>query len=269
MRRLALVILLLHAMPAWAMRQSAIELPGPAGVTLRAELFLPDTPATGPAILGMHGCAGFRRPDGQVNALYRDWARLLTEQGHAVLLPDSFASRGQGEQCTLRERAILPGRERRADAIAASRWLAGQPFGGQGVVMMGWSHGGSTVMWTAGNPEGAPIIGYVALYPGCAAPNRVGLWRPAAPLLLLIGEADDWTPAWPCEQLARRFPDRITYQGYPGAYHGFDAPNSPVRVRTGLAYTATGNGQAHLGTDTAAREDAMRRVVAFLAGMRR
>ncbi|RVT95537.1 dienelactone hydrolase family protein [Rhodovarius crocodyli] len=268
MRHLALLILLLHAAPALAMRQSTVELPGPPGVTLRAELYLPDGPVTGPAVLGMHGCAGFRRPDGQVSALYREWARLLTGQGHAVLLPDSFGSRGQGEQCTRRERAILPGRERRADAIAAARWLVAQPFGGPGVVMMGWSHGGSTVLWTANNPEGAPILAYVAMYPGCGVPNRLASWNTAAPMLLLIGEADDWTPAWTCQQLAGRFPDRIAYHAYPGAYHGFDAPNAPIRVRTGLAYTAGNNGQAHLGTDPAAREDAMRRVAAFVAGVR-
>ena len=38
------------------------------------------------------------------------------------------------------------------------------------------------------------------------------------------------------------------------------------RVRTGLAYTANNTGQAHLGTDQAARADAIGRVMGFLAG---
>jgi len=52
---------------------------------------------------------------------------------------------------------------------------------------------------------------------------------------------------------------------YPGAYHDFDYPDLPVRTRTGLVYSADGSGVAHAGTDPAAREDALRRIPAFLA----
>jgi dienelactone hydrolase len=104
---------------------------------------------------------------------------------------------------------------------------------------------------------------FVAFYPGCSATARDPSWEPAAPLLLLIGELDDWTPAEPCRRLADRFPDRIGMIAYPDAYHDFDAPDRPLRVITGLA-TAPG-GQAHAGTNQAARRDALARVPAFLA----
>ena len=52
---------------------------------------------------------------------------------------------------------------------------------------------------------------------------------------------------------------------YPSAYHDFDHPNLPVRERRGLAYTTNGDGVAHVGTDPAARTDALQRVPAFLA----
>jgi dienelactone hydrolase len=51
---------------------------------------------------------------------------------------------------------------------------------------------------------------------------------------------------------------------YPGAYHGFDRPNYPERVLNDLAFTADGSGRAHIGTNTPAREDAIRRVRAWL-----
>src|SRR5438445_622170 len=49
----------------------------------------------------------------------------------------------------------------------------------------------------------------VALYPGCRAtfgswrPDGTGTYQGVAPLLILIGERDDWTPATPCVALAR------------------------------------------------------------------
>ena len=52
---------------------------------------------------------------------------------------------------------------------------------------------------------------------------------------------------------------------YPGAYHDFDHRRLSLRVHTGLASTADGNGTAHTGTDPAARADAIRRVMALLA----
>jgi dienelactone hydrolase len=50
----------------------------------------------------------------------------------------------------------------------------------------------------------------------------------------------------------------MTLVGYPGAYHDFDAPDRPVKVRTGTATTATGT--AHVGTNEPARQDALARV---------
>jgi dienelactone hydrolase len=52
---------------------------------------------------------------------------------------------------------------------------------------------------------------------------------------------------------------------YPGAYHAFDHPSLPLRERTGLAFTANDNGRAHIGTDQAARADAIKRVAEWLA----
>ena len=99
-------------------------------------------------------------------------------------------------------------------------------------------------------------------------PLESGRWRARLPLLILIGAADDWTPAPPCQALAAAGAaagDRVSITVYPGAYHDFDHPNLPVRVVKGLAFAGSGNGTAHTGTDPAAREDALKRVPAFLA----
>ena len=87
-------------------------------------------------------------------------------------------------------------------------------------------------------------------------------WQPAAPLMILEGADDDWTPAPPCRDLAARFSDRIKLVIYPGSYHEFDAPDRPVKVR-GEAATAP-DGHAHVGTNEAARQDAFARLPPWL-----
>src|SRR5262249_14798345 len=105
-------------------------------------------------------------------------------------------------------------------------------------------------------------------YPGCSDPNKskkASAWRTKIPLMIMQGEADDWTPAPPCHALvdaAAKRGEPIEYHGYPGAYHDFDDPGSPVRTRSGLARAPTGT--AHVGSDPAAREDALKQVPRFL-----
>jgi dienelactone hydrolase len=233
--------------------------PGPGGVTLDAALVTPDGAAKAPPVLGMHGCGGpFPARDGQ-------WAVVMAKAGHIVLLPDSFGSRGLGSQCGTFNRSVTPNGLRRQDAIAAARWLMarpGTPPGG--VVMMGWSNGGSTVLATARAAPDLPaglFLRFAAFYPSCRDFLRDPHWNPAAPVLILIGENDDWTPAPPCHDLTSRDPADITLVGYPGAYHDFDAPDRPLKVRSGVT---TPSGTATAGTNEPARQDALRRVPGWL-----
>jgi dienelactone hydrolase len=113
---------------------------------------------------------------------------------------------------------------------------------------------------------GSDFRSAVAFYPGCRQ-LRNAAWSARAPTLILMGRADDWTPPAPCEQMvteARGRSARATIVVYPGAYHGFDHPDDPVRVVSDLAFSADGTGRAHVGTNVAARDDALRRVRAWL-----
>ena len=237
-----------------------VGIPAP-GVTLQAAYAQPTTGATKPGIVALHGCGGpFPSRDSQ-------WRDLFVEAGHSVLLPDSFGSRGLGSQCRNPSRTVSPGRERRSDTVAAATFLAAQPGTPPGgVVVVGWSNGGSTVLAASGPgvmPPGV-VRGFVAFYPGCTPYTRLEGWAPSAPLLIIMGEDDDWTPAAPCRQLAAKFPGRIKLVLFPGAYHDFDVPNRPIVIRTGLAYTAGSSGTAHVGTNPAAREAALRDVPAWI-----
>jgi dienelactone hydrolase len=234
-----------------------VVIPEPDGVRLQAVLFLPAR-VTGPGVVALHGCAG--------PLPRRDffWARLLAGQGHAVLLPDSFASRGLPAECKETVHAVSAYTARRGDALAAALWLQARglaPAGG--VLLLGWSDGGTTVLASVG--PGAPkglIRGAVAFYPACARTAADAGWRSGVPLLILMGAADDWTPPAPCLALARRDPSvRVVLLA--GAYHDFDVPDDPVHVIHGLPYTKTGSGTAHAGEDPAARARALMIVPAF------
>ena len=259
--RLGIVLTLMFLSGAAQAETTAVTIPAGA-IELKAQYTTPPYAPKAPAVVALHGCGGpWARRD-------RQWQEILAGAGHPSLFPDSFGSRGLGSQCKVTERTVRPGRERRADTVAAVNWLAAQPATPPGgVVVIGWSNGGSTVLAAAGEgvmPAGV-VRGFIAFYPGCRAYARRKNWAPSAPLLILMGESDDWTPAAPCHDLAARFPDKITLVTYPDTFHDFDVPGRPVRPRTGLAYTAGSTGLAHTGTNEASRADAIARVLAFLA----
>jgi dienelactone hydrolase len=269
-----LMVLLAAADARMALAANApepVRIAGP-GLVLDAMLYRPHGDGPFPAVVALHGCAGLGKHG--LAARYRDWAERLVSIGFAVLLPDSFGSRGLGPQCRTRKRSVRAGRERVADANAARRWLQEQPFvKPDRVSLLGWSNGATTVLYTVRAENSAEkahpdFRSAVALYPGCRQPRETG-WSARVPTLILIGGADDWTPAQACEQMVAGASGGagapVSIVVYPGAYHGFDEPNQPVRILTGMAASADGSGAVHLGTDPAARADALRRVPEWLS----
>jgi dienelactone hydrolase len=244
--------------------------------TLTAQFHRPvprDPSVRVPAIVALHGCGGNTLKSGATVARTIDWTNRWLAAGYAVVWPDSFGSRGLGPQCTASNRSIFP-RQRALDAAASADWLAAQPgIDKDRLALVGWSHGGSTVLHTIrggfslGVPAGIDFKTAIAFYPGCrvllqASGTTAKPWSARLPLALLIGGADDWTPAAPCRELGQRA--SVRYIEYPGAYHDFDAPNVPLRLRTGLTYSADGSGRAHIGTDPAARAAAILEVTETL-----
>ena len=125
-------------------------------------------------------------------------------------MPDSFGSRGEGSQCRETRRVARASSERIDDVLAAKAYLQSRSdVKADAVSLLGWSNGGSTVLYTlreiAGMQDGEPPFAKaVAFYPGCRTPLQKGGWKTATPLLILIGEADDWTPMQPCKDLAEQ-----------------------------------------------------------------
>lgn len=259
-----------HAALAQAARRDLITFTGggsinSAGDLLTGVLMRPQGSGPFPAIVALHGCGGLYARNGvALSGRHQDWADRWVAAGFAVLFPDSFSGRGVKEICTQHTREIAP-MSRSDDARAALIWLAQQSdIDSSKVTLIGWSHGAMTLLWTLrpGFLDGAPALRQaIAFYPGCREIARLAGWRPTFPLTLLIGALDDWTEPKPCEELARR--ERFDFVSYPNAYHDFDAPNAPVRVRKGLGRVP--GGAAHVGTNPEARAQAISLVASLLA----
>jgi dienelactone hydrolase len=242
-------------------------------VTLHGTLYRPEGDGPFPAVVALHDCGGLAHHPATQSQLYGEWANLLVARGFVVLFPDSFGSRGLGSQCRVHERKVRASRERVADANAARRWLQGQSYvRPDHISLMGWSNGAAATLWAV-RPTAAPHDGSadfrsaVAFYPGCRRSHDTA-WSARVPTLILIGSADDWTPASICQQMvagAHGRSARVQIIVYPDAPHEFDWANSPIRLRTGLAHTADSSGKAHGGTNPAARSDALKRVPQWLA----
>jgi dienelactone hydrolase len=242
----------------------------------------PEGPGPFPAVVIMHDCSGLGPRSSGAPAR---WSRELVGRGYVVVIPDSFTTRGHADGvCTdpSPSRVVVAPSRRVADAYAALAYARSLPYvDGRRVGLMGGSHGGTTTLAAMAAPEsgGEPLArekraGFgaaVALYPSCAVTlgswrAQTGVYRPVAPLLILIGDRDDWTPAEPCRKLAesaRAGDPPIALKIYPGARHSFDS-DRPVRyVAARVNVNAPGGRGATTGGDPQAWADSIRRVTLF------
>lgn len=272
------LIAVIAAMTAFASPSRAASAPEPVEIPagdskLKGVLFRPEGSGPFPAVVALHGCAGLQNASGAVSSIYRDWGQKLVAQGFAVLWPDSYGSRGTGNQCNTRARAVRVNRERIADANAARHWLAEQSWAARDrISLVGWSNGGITALWAvrpqqAGKTEPNDFRSAVAFYPGCRRLLTTA-WSARIPTLILVGSNDETTSASVCQQMvagARGRSARAFVHIYPGAYHDFDHPSRPLQVRNGYAFALDGSGRIHSGTNAAARADALKRVPEWIS----
>lgn len=270
--------------PAWVALTVAACLVGCAGPTVsfpnatpgapRAIISYesrPEGPGPFPAVVLMHGCGG-------VSKSTREWAAWLRQRQYVALVVDSWASRGMAEGC--RPGPEISNTERFDDAIGALRWLGSRRYvDRRRVAIMGWSNGGVFAIALVNGPSlerarargvQLPEPGFaaaVAFYPGGC--QSLVDERVVQPLLLLIGDADDWTLPSACARMVEAMRGRgadATIVLYPGAVHYFDVVGQP---RTVLADVENDNRPggccgATVGYDPAADVDARQRVEAFL-----
>lgn len=237
--------------------------------------FAADTDEPRPAVIALHGCGGTLDDNGKLSKnRIRDADYFNAEKMHFLVI-DSFTPRGQKSICEISpSRRSIHEEDRREDVFAAMQWLARQPgVDRTRIVVMGRSHGAQTALSVLDRTDKAVQAetiqpkAVIALYPGCSKFAKMWNYELSAPLLLMIGEKDDWTPAKACvelhEKIKRSQKDAVfELQLYPDSYHGFDG-TAPVGIRTGLG--GPRNGMATTGGNPVAREQSHRRMFDFLA----
>jgi dienelactone hydrolase len=243
-----------------------------ASASIPIQVMKPDGAGPFPAVVILHDCSGLGPRSSGSPAR---WANELLRQGYVIVIPDSFTTRGHaGGVCTnpSPSRNEVSPRRRVPDAQEALAYARALPYvDGAHVGVMGGSHGGSTTLATMVDSHSGFAVG-IALYPGCGVrygdwrPGTAGVYKPVAPLLILSGALDDWTPAEPCRQLAeisRSAGYPIAIKIYPGAHHSFDS-DRPIRyVEARVNANAPGGRGATTGGNPEAWADSIREVTAF------
>jgi dienelactone hydrolase len=242
-----------------------------APVTIEATLVRPSGPGPFPAVVQLHGCGG-------LEAQSFRWARWFADHGYVALVVDSFGPRKIKGDCRSGP-DDPPITARFDDAFGALRYLQSLPdVRPDRVASIGWSQGGVYAMAVINGPSlerarrrgvTLPATGFAAgigVYPGgCFSLVNERVVRP---LLVLLGEADDWTPAAKCREMVEAMRSRgadATIVTYPGAYHYFDVEGQAHEVLADVENDSRPGGfGATVSYQAEAAADARRRVEDFL-----
>lgn len=190
--------------------------------SLNAQVYAPEGAGPFPAVILAHGCGG-------IGQNVRNWAAFLQKRGYLALVLDSFSSRAISEVCTAPRLTLA---DRVGDAYGALKYLQSLAnVDKQRVGLMGFSHGGMTVLKTIAEVTPFPLgeaprfAAALAVYPDCLTSEV----DPTVPLLILSAARDDWTLAAPCQAKAAQrkaegYPVEI--EVIPNAMHAFDVPEA-------------------------------------------
>ena len=244
--------------------------------TLIGYLYKPAGPpaARAPAVVMMHGRAGVysSRANGTYDAStlslrHKAWGREWAQAGYVALLIDSFGPRGypQGfprHSYDNRPEELNEVTVRPLDALGALTYLRARPdVVADRIGLMGWSNGGSATIaaMSADGPlarqPGGGFQAALAFYPACGLKGQfeASPFRPTAPTMVFHGTADEEVSYKRCVELverSRQAGGNVEIKVYPGATHGFDAPD---RSRQSVEANA------------AATDDAVKRALRFFA----
>jgi dienelactone hydrolase len=173
--------------------------------TLTGRLMLPAGKPPFAAVAVMHGSGGMREGDFAI-------ANALVGAGIAALLVDSFT--GRGLSSTGSDQGRLSTAATVVDGFAALLALRSRAdIDPHRIGIAGFSRGGIAAIFTQQVPlrdaalgDAKGFRGHLAIYPSCAA-QWEEVVPAAAPILFLLGEKDDLSPAAKCEAYARRITD--------------------------------------------------------------
>jgi dienelactone hydrolase len=235
-------------------------------VKLVGYLFAPTGNGPHPAIVMLHGRAGpySSAAHGRFDATtlskrHKQWGEFWAQRGYVALLVDSFGPRGYAEgfprgSYADRPDAVSEQTVRPLDAYGALKYLRSRhDVIPDRIGVQGWSNGAMTVLVTMS--ELSPGLDHpstatrfraaLAEYPGCGMDAVKGEWRPYAPVLMLLGSADEEVSPKRCESFAKRAQKAggaLEYHVFDGAEHNYDDPGNAKQSNPANA-TATAETQ--------------------------
>lgn len=199
-------------------------------LVIYGDLLMPTNRVEGkvPVVVFSHGS------EGAAPRYYDFWAKELNRNGFAVFVVNSFKPRTIGvttgaAQLTFNITGNI------SDSVHALKLLATHPkIDSSRIFHMGWSLGGAVAQDAAFPSYSRPILGTsdakwagsIALYGGCNIVRRVDHNAPnPGPLLMMLAELDDNTPAANCVTYAMKLAasgSNVAFKVYEGAYHDWD-----------------------------------------------
>ena len=208
-------------------------------VLVSADLDLPENLETDeriPAMVLVHGSGGRA-------ATNPAWKSMFQELGIATFEIDSFEGRGIGS--TVGDQSRVRATMMVSDAFNALELLATHPnIDPERIGIMGWSKGGLVSIFTAWEPRRRSEIEgdlkfalHLPVYPACVQFD--GFEMTGKPMLVLLGEKDNWVPNESCFKMAdgiRATGDAVDIEVYEGAHHSFDSTRERV-VTVGSAWS--------------------------------
>ena len=184
-------------------------------INIECELFLPEGEGPFGCVIALHGSIGWA-------SHHQDHVNGWLDAGLAVCKVNSFTSRSidstVDDQLSVTHAMML------VDAFRTRSLLEQDPRIGK-IGIAGWSLGGTVALYSAWSPIidilGTPFDAHLPFYPAAHLRPDIQNWS-NAPIFILHGDADDWTPLHFVEGLMPQLPN-VTLHAYPGAQHSFDS----------------------------------------------
>jgi dienelactone hydrolase len=173
-----------------------------------------------PLIIGVAGSLGWAEH-------HYEYLKMYQDLGYATFELNSFKSRNitstVGTQTEITMATMI------VDAYKALEKLSNHPLIiKEKVSITGWSLGGAVALYSAWLPlknsinKSLNFASHLAFYPPCFFEFE-NLNFSKAPIHILIGELDDWTPSEPCNSLVDKLAmSNMNITVYKNSHHGFD-----------------------------------------------
>ena len=179
-----------------------------------------------PVVIAFAGSNGW-------SAHHHEYLDLYRSNGIATFQVCSFKSRGVestvGSQIEVTTAMMVLDGYKAFEMLSLHKNLNQHKIG-----ITGWSLGGGVTLFSAWNPlkkainPNVSFAAHLALYPPCIVIPTI-LDFGTAPIHILIGELDNWTPSDACLELVNQMPtnSNISLTIYPDSHHSFDRDEPP------------------------------------------